>query len=109
MKKRTIIPIFISLILFSISCAPAAAPASIPTLAPSQVPTPASNLQPPTSQDITWGKTMEAAKKESSLTLYSYAFTGDLGLALSKAFTDKYGIKVEIVTGRGAEMVVSLL
>lgn len=108
MKKRTIIPIFISLILFSISCAPAAAPASIPTLAPSQVPAPASNLQPPTSQDITWGKTMEAAKKESSLTLYSYAFTGDLGLALSKAFTDKYGIKVEIVTGRGAEMVERL-
>ena len=86
----------------------ACAPGNTPTPAPA-APTPAntsiptSNVSPPTSQDPAWDKIVEAAKKEGKLTIYSFNFIGDTGISLGKAFKEKYGITVEIITGRGAE------
>ncbi|MBF8265878.1 MAG: Ferric transporter ATP-binding subunit, partial [Dehalococcoidia bacterium] len=86
----------------------ACAPGSTPTPAPA-APTPAntsistSNVSPPTSQDTAWDKIVEAAKKEGKLTIYSFNFVGDTGISIAKAFKEKYGITVEIITGRGAE------
>lgn len=57
----------------------------------------------PGPQEVAWAQTVEAAKKEGRVTLYSFFFVGDLGRALEKAFFEKYGVKLEIVTGRGAE------
>lgn len=51
---------------------------------------------------------LEAAKKEGKLTNYSYNFTGDVGLAMSRAFKERYGIQLDIVTGRGAEFIERL-
>lgn len=109
MKK--LIVIYPLVIIFAVmACAPKTVPSAGATPAPaaapvqtSQVPALTSNLPPPTSQDASWAKVIEAAKKEGEVTIYAYAFTGDAGIALSKAFKDKYGIKLNIVTGRGAE------
>ena len=46
---------------------------------------------------------MDAAKKEGRITDYSNKFVGDVGIAVSRAFKQRYGIEVELITGRGAE------
>lgn len=84
-------------ILFLAACAPAVAPAPAP--APAAAPAPAPKAAP---QDATWAKVVQAAKKEDKLTAYSFNFTGDTGLALGKAFKERYGVAVDVVTGRGA-------
>lgn len=57
---------------------------------------------------MAWAKVVEAAKKEGKLTLYSFSFSGDIGLGLSKAFEERYGVSVEIITGRGNEQIERL-
>lgn len=89
------------------ACTPASAPPPppAPTAAPTVVPT--SNLSPPTSPDP-WTKVVEAAHKEGQVNLYAFSFTGDIAAELSRAFKEKYGIKVDIITGRGAELIERL-
>lgn len=93
------------LVFLVIGCAPrTSAPASapqVPAAAPAPVPT--SNIPLPTSQDAAWARVVDAARKEVKLTLYGYYLVGDTGLAVSRAFYQKYGIKMDIITGRGAE------
>ncbi|MBI4289758.1 MAG: extracellular solute-binding protein [Chloroflexi bacterium] len=108
--KGTVLTIglaLIALLLVLGACAPGPTAAPVPVSAPPKsAPTTAPRVASPAdAQSTEWQKVVDAAKKEGSVTLYSYAFTGDLGLALSEAFKQRYGIKVEIVTGRGAEMV----
>ena len=40
--------------------------------------------------------------------MYSYNLVGDVGLAVSKGFKERYGISVDIITGRGAEFLERL-
>lgn len=89
-----------------VNCAPQVtrAPSTSPLSPPAPVSVAAPNLPTTTAQDDNWAKVVEAAKKEGKLTFYSYLFTGDLGLAASRAFFEKYGIEVEHITGRGAEL-----
>ena len=82
---------------------------------PSPVSPPTSNLPPATSQDAApdksgqaWAKVMEAAKKEGKVTVYSYSWVGDAGIAMVRTFESKYGISLDIITGRGAEFVERL-
>lgn len=87
------------------ACQPTAGPS--PTAGPPQ-PTPpkaapTSTLPPLTSQDAAWDKIVEAAKKEGKVTAYSFNWVGDVGLIVEKAFENRYGINLEIITGRGAE------
>jgi len=93
-------------ILFA-ACSPQSTPAPTPAKpAPTQPSTvPSSNLPPPTSQDAAWAKVIEAAKKEGTLTIYSFNLVGDVGITVSKAFKERYGINVDIITGRGGEFV----
>ena len=101
------------IILLIASCAPKVAappqPAPAATTAPQAVPIPASNSplltsqSPPTSQDA-WAKIVQAAKKEGVVNAYAYALTGDVGVAVSRSFEQKYGIKLEIITGGGAAL-----
>ncbi len=51
-----------------------------------------------------WENTLLAAKKEGTLRLYA-TWTPTVRNALTKAFASKYGIKMEFVVGRGAELV----
>ena len=106
--KKLIMPPILLLILasvFLLSCSTPSAPVSAPNPAPSQSQYPAGVSAQPAIQDTAWQKVIAEAKKEAKLTLYSFGFTGDLGNALSAAFTNQYGIKVEIVTGTGAQLV----
>ncbi|MBI4289222.1 MAG: extracellular solute-binding protein [Chloroflexi bacterium] len=93
------------------SCAPKTAPAPAASTPPRAGPTPTSplsNLSPPTSQDAAWAKVVEAARKEGRVVIYSFNFTGELGIMLQKAFKKRYGLDLEIVTGRGAEFIERL-
>ncbi|MBF8304359.1 MAG: hypothetical protein HW399_734, partial [Dehalococcoidia bacterium] len=94
MKKCVLIALTSMLaVLLVLSCAPGATPTAAPDARPVSTPAPVltSNLPPSTPQEVEWQKVVEAAKKEGKLTVYSFSFVGDLGLALSKAFKDRYG------------------
>ncbi len=54
-----------------------------------------------------WEKTLDAAKKEGKVHIYSVASSA-VRVALSKAFAAKYGITLEFVTARGSELVEKL-
>ena len=92
------------------ACAPNAIPTPSVTkpTTPAPATPPTSNLSLPTSQDAAWNNIVEAAKKEGKLTTYSYNLVGDIGLAVSKTFKERYGLDLEIITGRGAEFIERL-
>ena len=54
-----------------------------------------------------WEKTLEAAKKEGKTNIYGVV-SNSVRTNLSKSFTQKYGIELEFVTGRGSELVEKL-
>lgn len=94
------------LLLLVVSCAPVNTPAPAPAApAPAKTAVPAPNVSPPTSQDPAWDKVIEAAKKEGSLTIYSITLTGDISVAVSKAFKDRYGVNLDVISGRGAAFI----
>lgn len=78
--------------------APAPAPRAQPAAAPPSAPAKGASIQ-----DTGFQKLVEAARKEGSVTLYSYNFVGDTGIAMQRGFKERYGINVDIITGRGAE------
>ncbi len=55
-------------------------------------------------EEAVWQKVVEAARREGVLN-YSSHISGKEGLAISKLFKDKYGITVELITGRGSSRV----
>lgn len=102
----------VALVLVLMACAPTAAPGAAPGPAPVAAPqsrqlgaNPAAAVSP---QEAAWQRTVEAARKEGRVTLYSYGFIGDIGLALQRAFKEKYGVSVDIISGRGAEFIERL-
>ena len=109
MNKIIMLPIIFILVSLLISCTPQTpvSPTQTPsTPAPISIPT--SNLSLPTSQDTAWQKVLEAAKKEGRFLIYSSNFTGDIGIATSNTFKERYGIQMEIITGRGADFIERL-
>ena len=105
-----IITITILTILFSVSSMACAAPAVPSTPAapirtnPVERPGAAATPSQPTVADSAWQKVLNSAKQEGKVTIYSYSMIGDVGIAVSRAFSQKYGITLDIITGRGAEM-----
>lgn len=90
--------------LLGSACAPA--PVSPPSALPTSAPAPAA-LQPastPRPEEAAWQKVVAEAKKEGRLTAYDFFLVGDVGLAVSRAFEARYGIQLEMIPGRGAEM-----
>lgn len=89
-------------------CAISAPPQSIrapnppPTMVAPQV---ATQLTP---EETAWEKVVDSAKKEGTVTAYSFSWVGDIGLEISKAFQKRYNINLEIITGRGAEFLERL-
>lgn len=97
---------FIVLVLFAASCAPQTGPAPAPpTAAPPAAPiSPKQTASAATPEEAAWAKVMETAKKEGKLNIYSFNMTGDIGIAVSRAFESKYGVKLDIITGGGAAL-----
>ena len=92
----------------ALSCAPATAPfpATTPLLTqsppdPAGVPKSSPSLSP---DEVAWQKVEETAKKEQKVNVYSYNMTGDVAIAVSRSFEQKYGIRLEIITGGGAAL-----
>lgn len=99
------------LLLAMLACAAPASPPPSPTaITPAQKPpaAPTSTISTPSSQDAAWAKVVDAAKKEGKVTIYSFNLIGDLAPAITKTFEDKYGIKIEIVTGLGTVLIERL-
>lgn len=112
MNRTRVSLVFLLATAILAACAPAPSPAVSPTPSSAPVaaprPAPASATRALTQQEIAWAKTIEAAKKEGRVTFYTFSFVGDIGLALTKAFEDQFGIKVDMITGRGAEFIERL-
>ncbi|MDO8636590.1 MAG: hypothetical protein Q7R34_10205, partial [Dehalococcoidia bacterium] len=73
----------------------------IPTVAPQPV-TPRATVSSPaqTSQD-SWDQIVAAAKKEGTITPYSFIFTGNFATVVARSFEQRYGIKFSPVIGTG--------
>lgn len=105
--KKWFLLICVLLGVFLVACTPKASPAPATSAppAPAKATALASTVSPQISQDAAWAKVVEAAQKEGKVSIYSWGLTGDLGVTISKAFKDKYGITVELTTGTGAQLV----
>lgn len=86
------------LVLLLAGCAPAAAPVATPAASPAapavSAPQPVAPVAPQTSE---WDMVVEAAKKEGQVTFYSVNIPLSVRPALTRAFKEKYGIKLEVV------------
>src|SRR3990172_9200929 len=76
-------------------------PVIVPTVFSAANPTAAA--QGKVSLETEWNKTVEAAKKEGKVFIYSTP-SGDVIRPVANAFEKKYGIKVEWIIGRGEEL-----
>lgn len=107
--KRWFLILSIGIVVLLAACAPQAAPSPTPAPAAPSTPYPAApapkSVPLLTPEDAAWAKVVEAAKKEGQVNAYAWGWTGDFGLAVAKAIANKYGIKVNIITGRGAEFI----
>lgn len=111
--KRLMIALIPIMTLLLLACAlkptPTPAPTSATPNAIATTPSPPKPIAPQASpEEAAWSKVVEAAKKEATLTIYSYSWVGDAGILLSKAFKNRYGIELDIITGRGSEFVERL-
>lgn len=104
--KKILSSIFITTLAVALvltSCAPKA-PAPQPTATPpiiaTTAPAPVATTTP-----SEWDKVVAEAKKEGKVTMYTFALTSDVGQAVAQAFESRYGIKVEFITGVGAQLI----
>ncbi|MEK7353778.1 MAG: hypothetical protein AABZ77_04650, partial [Chloroflexota bacterium] len=101
MKKNFFVGMGVLILLAMIfACAPKAAPVPAPApVTPQAAPaTPILAASAMSPEDAAWQKVVEAAKKEGKVVLYSFSFTGGVGIQLAKAFEERYGISVDIIT-----------
>ncbi len=98
MKKLTM-PLILTLIGLSVLFQPLVAPEAVSaTAAAVKAPQKAKD-----SWEAEWNKTVEAAKKEGKVTIYSTP-SGDVIRNIAGSFEKKYGIKVDWVNARGEEL-----
>lgn len=89
-----------------LSCAPKAAPVEKATLAESATRGPQTSIKEP--WQIEWEKTLEGARKEGKAVVYG----GPHGAAIREAidlFQRKYGMALEVLSGRGVELARKIL
>ena len=100
-----LIILLVSMVVIITGCTPkASAPLSPAPAATKALPAVPPSTAPAVSKEASnWDKVVDAAKKEGEVTIYSFNYTGDIGAALARAFKNKYGITLNIITGRGAE------
>lgn len=107
MRKRTfdagLIAVLGGLLSF-MACAPKASPVATPPPAIPASPAPLTAPKAVSPQDDAWQQVVEAARKEGVVNAYSFHFITDVGVAVNRAFQQKYGIKVESVTGPGSAL-----
>lgn len=65
-------------------------------------------VEKPGSTDAEWEKILPVAKKEGKLLMYTTT-QAEVRIALSEGFKKRTGLDIEIITGRGGEIVTKLL
>lgn len=88
-----------------LSCTPATVPIATPT--PAQKETVIKPTISKQSWEVEWEKAIGAAKSEGKVVLYSNA-GGDVRIALTQSFQEKYGLELEWVAGNGTELAQKL-
>ncbi len=53
-------------------------------------------------EEAAWQKVVEAAKREGVVNFSASTFVGKTGVEISKAFKDKYGISLELISGKSS-------
>src|SRR3972149_508952 len=89
----------------------ACAPESIPVEkagSPGTVPSESKTTEK-MSWELEWEKTLAAAKKEGIVVVYGSSQLAQARIALSKVFKDKFGIGIDITTGRSSENAEKML
>lgn len=99
-SPNLLLPLVLFALLVLVSCAPKAPPTAPVAPTPAVPATP--GVPTITPEEAAWAKVVAEAKKEGRVTPYTFSLTGDIGRAVARAFEDRYGIKVELVTGVGA-------
>lgn len=108
MIKNYLLPLLIVSVFASMACSSSSSPgAGIPVAKPSQV-KPAVAMDEGESWSKNWNKTLEAARKEGRLVIISTA-GGSIRTPLVATFREKFGIDVEVIAGKGAEVSQKLL
>ena len=92
------------LTIFVMACSPSVTPAP-PTVAPAPTPVQAAKPAAPVSpENAAWASVEQAAKKEGVVVIYTAGLAGNVGVAVAKAFKEKYGMKLEVVGGTSPVM-----
>ncbi|MDZ4246529.1 MAG: hypothetical protein U1D67_05340, partial [Dehalococcoidia bacterium] len=103
--KLTVAPLMIILVLLITSCQPT----RTPTPPPTQPPVPQRTIAPtPTPADAQWKEVMAAARQEGKLVFYGEIHT-PVRTAISDAMKNKYGIEVEVISGKSPEVAQKFL
>lgn len=87
--------------LLLVGCAPVATPAPAMPQAPTS-PAASEAARAVSPEEVSWAKVVVEAKKEGKLTWYGTVLSA-VHLPVTRAFEDRYGIKVDVLGGRGAE------
>ncbi len=103
MKKKAVL--IIGLFLFFIGCAPQNVRERV---SPPMVSETVSPTKEKAGWELEWNKTIVAANRENKVVVYNTSNSTVL-TAIGTAFKRKYGLELENITGRGAELAVRLL
>lgn len=115
MKRGLWLPTLVIALLIIVACAPKVAPgaapapaAPVPEVAPAAPSASAAPAPAKAAWEEEWEKWMAGAKREGKLVLYSTGgFTLRTGLV--QGFKQRFGIDMEVVSGKGAEMAEKLM
>ncbi|MDO8568171.1 MAG: ABC transporter substrate-binding protein, partial [Dehalococcoidales bacterium] len=89
-----------ALLLTACSPAPSPLPPSpqLPTVPAAGAP----SVPVASGEDTAWANVVASAKKEGKVTFYSVTYVGEDGQTVADTFYQRYGIKVDIIGGRGS-------
>src|SRR3990167_2640699 len=109
MKHFTVTVAFLLISIFSfISCAQPEQSAPQPGKATSGPKTEDNKLSPGQAWEAEWEKTLISARKESNVVVYA-TLLAPMMREISPMFKSKYGLTIDVTTGRGAELRSKLL
>lgn len=112
MKRFSFLVLSVVLVLLALSCAPREVPvpqAAVPApRAEGAAPAPAAAAPSKASWEAEWDRVVEAGKKEGKVVLYSTAGV-EIRTAVIPAFRKKFGIDVEAIMAKGAEVSEKLM
>ncbi len=100
MKHAGFLIVMLALVMVATNCAPAIVPPT-EVAAPGQ--TAAPGTAPVTDWQKKWDDTLAAAKQEGELLIYLNA-PSDARAMIPEAFDKAFGIRINVVTGTGAEI-----